>query len=152
MTQYSEHVKRRGFIVAFGSAATATACSCVTDSSDWPFPKEDGNAILFRGTVTSRKALPRPNRYAATFNAHEYWRGIVPATISIEVQTSIGGGDCMQDGPGYLAGEEYLVYAYKPRSEPNAPYHNIAACVPVGPVKDLPKVVKALGPGRKPAV
>lgn len=149
-------MKRRVFLAAAGTATTASACSCVlTDPSDWPFPKEDGHSILFRGKLASRRPLPSVTghkRYSATFNVHEYWRGAVSATVTIKVVISIGSGDCLQEGPGYLVGQEYLVYAYKNPTEPDSSYKDNAACVPVGLVKDFPKVMKALGTGRKPAV
>jgi hypothetical protein len=141
-------------LIFFGTGAGGIACTCVLDdASDWPFPKEDGRSILFRGTVQSRKPLPPVTghkRYAAAFRVHEYWRSKVSVSVTIVVKMTMGGGDCLQGGPGYLVGEDYLVYAYQEKG--GELYFDNAACVPVGESRNLSKVIEALGSGRKPAV
>lgn len=129
------------------------ACTCVLlNSGDWPFPKNDGGTtILFRGTVTARSTIPSTKthkRYSASFRVHEWWRGPVSTTVRVNVTMSASSGDCLADGMRYEVGETYLVYAHKETSD----YEDIVACVPVGLVNRLPKVMQALGTGHKPAV
>jgi hypothetical protein len=151
MAQYAVGVKRRMVLMMGAVAPAAVACSCVTvGPAEWPFPDDGGKGMLFRGTAREIRELASENgrrRFAVTFGIHEYWRGKVGRQVTVEVTLSGFGGDCLPLELGYRKGVAYLVYA-----SAVAPHVEWGACVPVGEVARLPKVMEALGRGRKPAV
>jgi hypothetical protein len=128
-------------------------------------------AVVFRGKVVERKALPTRDdmhsrgRYAITFRVDEYWKGSPASTIVIYGVDP--GTDCMGDG-GYEAGQAYLVYAAEVEVKDISLNDHIllgwadllpegtkilvpdTACMPGGEASKARKALRELGKGKRP--